>query len=73
MKTFAIVVAAAIAGFVLAAAIAFGAVGLLSSNTHDRSVEAAVTAFLLAGPLGALLAAIAAAAAARRRRRVPKP
>ena len=46
-------------GFVLGygggIAAGFALVTLASSNTHDRSVEAAMTAFFVTGPIGALL------------------
>lgn len=43
-----------------------GAVHLLSSNTHDRSMEAVVTGFLVA-PVAALAGAVLAFALGRRR------
>jgi hypothetical protein len=39
----------------LGALLGYLAVGLLSANRHDRSLEAAMTAFFVAGPLCALL------------------
>jgi hypothetical protein len=33
----------------------FALVTLASPNTHDRSVEAAMTAFFVTGPMGAIL------------------
>lgn len=45
-------------GYVLAAVIGFGLVQVLSANRHDRSVEAAMTALFVAGPLGAIAGAV---------------
>ncbi len=42
-------------GYLLGALLGYMLVELLSSNRHDRSLEAAMTAFLVAGPLCALL------------------
>ncbi len=44
-----------LAGYLLGALLGYLAVGLLSANRHDRSLEAAMTAFFVAGPLCALL------------------
>lgn len=51
-------VAAGIAGYITAAILGYFLVSLLSLNTHDRSLEAAMTAAFVCGPLGALIAAI---------------
>lgn len=45
----------AMAGYVGFALCGYMAVELLSSNSHDRSVEAAMTAFFVAGPIGAIV------------------
>ena len=60
MRRFVIAVLAAIAGYVAGAVAGYFAIIGFSSNTHDRSLEAAMTAAFAFGPLGAL-AAIAAA------------
>lgn len=45
-------------GFLVAAVLGYVLVNLLSSNQHDRSVEAAMTALFVAGPLGAIVAGV---------------
>lgn len=62
MKTFALTVLAAIAGYALGAILGYGAISALSANTHDKSFEAAMTAAFVTGPLVALLAVIGALA-----------
>ena len=59
MRRYVVAVVASIAGYVVAAVGGYFLFGLLSSNTHDRSVEAAMTAAFVFGPLGAILAFIA--------------
>jgi hypothetical protein len=56
MKRFGIAVLFAIAGYLVAAVASYLLVGLLSSNVHDRSVEAAMTSAFVFGPLGAVVA-----------------
>ena len=56
MKRFGIAVLFAIVGYLVAAAAGYFLIGLLSSNAHDRSVEAAMTSAFVFGPLGALVA-----------------
>ncbi len=46
-------------GYVALAVVGYWAIELLSSNRHDRSVEAAMTAAFVAGPLGAVAGLIA--------------
>ena len=46
---------AGLAGYVTAAVAGGFLVNLLSSNTHDRSVEAAMTGAFVLGPLGAIV------------------
>lgn len=41
----------AILGYALGAVLGYAAIAQWSSNTHDRSFEAATTALLVAGPL----------------------
>ena len=55
MKTFGLSILGAIAGYI---ARLFGDVGLVaavSSNTHDKSVEAVMTGFFATGPLFAVV------------------
>ena len=49
-----------IAGYVIGAALGAAGIELLSSNTHDKSMEAAMTAAFVTGPLGAFLGLIVA-------------
>lgn len=60
MKRLMISVLGAVAGFVLFAIGGYAMVQLLSSNTHDLAVEAIMTAFFVAGPLGGIIGIIAA-------------
>ena len=46
--------------YIVAALIGYFLISKLSTNTHDRSMEAAMTAFFLIGPLGAIIGAIVA-------------
>ncbi len=50
---------AILAGYALGALFGYIAVEGLSPNTHDRSLEAVMTAFFVTGPIGAALGAIA--------------
>ena len=59
MKGFALSVAAAVAGYLLGAVGGYFLIATLSSNTHDRSVEAAMTSAFLTGPIGALVGFVA--------------
>lgn len=45
----------AVAGYGIMAVAGYLLVGQLSGNTHDRSVEAAMTAVFVAGPLGGII------------------
>jgi hypothetical protein len=47
-----------IGGYLVAATAGYFLVGQLSSNVHDRSVEAAMTGAFVFGPLGAVAAFI---------------
>lgn len=49
----------AILGYVLAAIAGYFLVDLLSSNTHDKALEAAMTSAFVFSPLGAIVAAVA--------------
>lgn len=59
MKRLALAVVAAIAGYVLGAVAGYFLINALSSNTHDRSLEAAMTSAFVTGPLGAIAAFVA--------------
>jgi len=56
MKRFGIAVLFALVGYLVAAVASYFLVGLLSANSHDRSVEAAMTSVFFFGPLGAAVA-----------------
>jgi hypothetical protein len=49
-----------IGGYVIGAAIGAVGIELFSSNTHDKSVEMAMTSAFVTGPIGAVLGVIAA-------------
>ena len=55
-----LIVLFAAAGFVAAALAGYFLVLALSSNTHDRSLEAVMTAAFLCGPVGAVVAGVVA-------------
>jgi len=50
----------AVAGFAVGAAAGYFLISTLSSNSHDRSVEAAMTSIFVCGPLGALVGGVLA-------------
>lgn len=54
MKRFGIGVLGFIAGYVICAVVGYFLIDVLSSNGHDRSVEAAMTSAFVIGPLGAV-------------------
>lgn len=47
-------------GYVIGAVVGGGLVLLASTNTHDTSIELAMTAFFAGGPLGAVLGVVVA-------------
>ena len=49
----------AVAGYALAAFAGYWLIERLSSNTHDRSAEAAMTSAFVCGPIGAITGFIA--------------
>jgi phosphotransferase system glucose/maltose/N-acetylglucosamine-specific IIC component len=55
MKRFAVGLLCAIASYLIAAFVGYFLIDWLSPNTHDRSVEAAVTSAFVVGPLGAIV------------------
>ena len=60
MKKFAIAVLAGLVGYIAGAIGGYFLIATFSSNTHDRSVEAAMTGAFAAGPIAAIVAAVAA-------------
>ena len=49
-----------VAGYVIGAALGAAGIEFFSSNTHDKSVEMAMTAAFVAGPIGSAFGVIAA-------------
>lgn len=47
-----------VAGYVVVAVLGYFLIAKLSSNQHDRSVEAAMTSIFVLGPLGAVVAGV---------------
>lgn len=70
MRRLLIAFVGSVAGFIVFAVGGYVAVEKLSSNTHDRSVEAAMTAFFIAAPMGAVIGGIIGVALMRRASRV---
>lgn len=64
-------IAAAASGYVGGAVLGYVMVGCLSSNTHDRAVEAVMTGAFFVGPLVAVIAFILGFAWGGRKRTVP--
>lgn len=56
MKRFAIAVLAGMLGYVAGAICGYFLIASFSPNTHDRSVEAAMTGALVTGPIAAIVA-----------------
>ena len=56
MKTFGLSLLAAVVGYIVGLFGGMGLLNLLSSNTFDRSMEAAMTGAFFIGPLVAVLA-----------------
>ena len=59
MRRFLLSVVGAIAGYLLGAVVGYFLIDALSRNTHDRSVEAAMTSAFLTGPICAIVAFVA--------------
>jgi len=57
-----------VVGYVVGAGLAIGLVHLLSTNMHDRDLEALYTGFFFAGPVLSLLAAVLGLVLGLRRR-----
>jgi len=55
MKRFAIGLLCAVGGYAIAAFAGYFLIDWFSSNTHDRSVEAAMTSVFVFGPFGAVV------------------
>jgi hypothetical protein len=59
MKTLGLSLLAALVGYAVGLFGGMGLVNLISSNTHDKSVEAAMTGAFFIGPLVAVIAFVA--------------
>ncbi|MDX2204311.1 MAG: hypothetical protein NW223_16280 [Hyphomicrobiaceae bacterium] len=66
MRRLALAVLGLVAGYAAGALVGLALVAAFSGNTHDKSVEMAMTAIFVAGPIGAILGAVAALALSRR-------
>lgn len=60
MKIFLISLLIAVAAYLIAAVGGYFLITKLSSNTHDRSMEATMTAAFVLGPIAAIIAFIVA-------------
>lgn len=67
MKRVGIGLLCAVGGYLIAAFAGYWLIEWFSSNTHDRSLEAAMTSAFVWGPFGALIAFIAGFVASGRR------
>ena len=61
MRRAALISVGLILGYVVGAALGALAIEVLSTNTHDKSLEMAMTSAFVTGPIGALCGAIAGA------------
>ena len=55
MKRFGLGLLGAVGGYLIVAFVGYFMIDWFSSNTHDRSVEAAMTGAFVLGPLGAVV------------------
>ena len=55
MRRFGLGLAGAVGGYLLGALVGYLLIGTFSGNTHDRSVEAAMTGAFVVGPFGAVI------------------
>ncbi|WP_426295539.1 hypothetical protein ACN9ML_13115 [Dyadobacter endophyticus] len=60
MKIFFLSLLIAIAAYLIAAVVGYFLITKLSSNSHDKSMEATMTAAFVLGPIAAIIAFIAA-------------
>lgn len=67
MKTFGVALLAAILGYIVGLFGTMAAIELFSSNTHDKSMEAAMTGAFVGGPLIAVISVIVILALRRKR------
>ncbi len=57
-----------LAGYAVGVAVGFALVSMVSSNSHDKSLEMVMTAAFVTGPLGAIIGIVVALVRARRGR-----
>jgi cation transporter-like permease len=69
MRRFGVGVLCAIGGYLLGALVGYFLIAAFSGNTHDRSVEAAMTSAFVVGPFSAVIAFVLGVAFARRKPR----
>jgi hypothetical protein len=55
MRKFLLCLAGLVAGYIIGAGLGAAAIEYFSGNTHDRSVEMAMTAAFVTGPIGAVI------------------
>jgi hypothetical protein len=60
MKIFLLSLLIAVAAYLAAAVVGYFLITKLSANSHDRSMEASMTAAFVLGPIAAIIAFIAA-------------
>jgi hypothetical protein len=66
MKRAAVVMLCAVGGYLCFAIAGYALINLLSSNMHDRSVEAAMTSVFVLGPVGSLIGIVVGVVRSRR-------
>lgn len=59
MKTLAVALSVLVSGYVAGGLFGFAAIQAVSSNAHDRDVEAAMTGAFVSGPIVAVFALVA--------------
>ncbi len=57
-----------LAGYAVGVAVGLALVSMVSSNSHDRSLEMVMTAAFVTGPLGAIIGLVVALVSSRRGR-----
>ena len=71
MRRHVIALLCGVGGYLVGAFVGYGLITWLSSNAHDRSVEAAMTGAFVCGPIAALIAFFAGFALSRPRSASP--
>jgi hypothetical protein len=73
LKRFLFAILFGVLAYVVFAVVGYFLILWLSSNMHDRSVEAVMTSAFFIGPIGALCGIVAGIVFGGRRRRPPEP